>query len=182
MRNVAFHSITSSARIRSDGGILNPMSARCALPMSLRQRVGTRAQVRCARPRRRHGGFSPTPGREAPPGPASADPASFERVSARVYPLYRARLYPSCRSSLRSGGGPFHVAKRWSSGIGQTDSCRALRGGDGSRHSRRRFCVLQKPILGTLAVNVGIVLVFGAFYFRFLKLPKFKLIHCRHHD
>ena len=32
---------------------------------------------------------------------------------------------------------------------GQTGSCRALRGGDGSRHSRCRFRVLQKPILGT---------------------------------
>src|SRR6478672_1314620 len=42
------------------------------------------------------------------------------------------------------------VAKRWSSGIGQTDSCRALRGGDGSRHRRRRYCVLQKQILGTV--------------------------------
>ena len=28
-------------------------------------------------------------------------------------------------------------------------ACRALRGGDGSRHSRCRFRVLQKPILGT---------------------------------
>src|ERR1035437_2958116 len=34
-------------------------------------------------------------------------------------------------------------------GNGQTGSCRALRGGDGSRHSRCRFAVLQKPILGT---------------------------------
>src|SRR5262249_12563026 len=32
---------------------------------------------------------------------------------------------------------------------GQTDSCSALRGGDGSRYSRCRFRVLQKPILGT---------------------------------
>jgi len=30
-----------------------------------------------------------------------------------------------------------------------TDSCGALRGGDGSRYSRSRFRVLQKPILGT---------------------------------
>jgi hypothetical protein len=33
--------------------------------------------------------------------------------------------------------------------MGQTGSYRALRGGDGSRHSRCRFRVLQKPILGT---------------------------------
>lgn len=32
---------------------------------------------------------------------------------------------------------------------GQTDSSGALRGGDGSHHSRCRFRVLQKPILGT---------------------------------
>src|ERR1035441_9473553 len=32
---------------------------------------------------------------------------------------------------------------------GQTGSYRALRGGDGSRHSLCRFRVLQKPILGT---------------------------------
>ena len=32
---------------------------------------------------------------------------------------------------------------------GQTISWRALRSGDGSRYSRRRFSVLQKPILGT---------------------------------
>ena len=31
-----------------------------------------------------------------------------------------------------------------------SDSCRGLRGGDGSRHSRSRFGVLQKPILGTV--------------------------------
>jgi hypothetical protein len=32
---------------------------------------------------------------------------------------------------------------------GQAGSCRALRGGDGSRYSRCRFRILQKPILGT---------------------------------
>jgi hypothetical protein len=32
---------------------------------------------------------------------------------------------------------------------GQTGSCCALRGGDGSAHSRCRFRVLPKPILGT---------------------------------
>ena len=31
----------------------------------------------------------------------------------------------------------------------QTGRCRALHGGDGSRHSRCRFSVLQKPLLGT---------------------------------
>src|SRR5215475_6449562 len=43
----------------------------------------------------------------------------------------------------------------WSSGPdegyrnGQTGSWSALRTGDGSRHSRRRYRLLQKPILGT---------------------------------
>jgi hypothetical protein len=36
-----------------------------------------------------------------------------------------------------------------SNGNGQTSSCRALRGDNGSRHSRCGFRVLQKPILGT---------------------------------
>ena len=33
---------------------------------------------------------------------------------------------------------------------GHTGSCRALTGGDGSRHNRCRFLVLQRPILGTV--------------------------------
>jgi len=37
--------------------------------------------------------------------------------------------------------------------------------------SRCRFHVLQKPILGTTDVNIGIVLLFGAFYLRFLMPP-----------
>ena len=39
---------------------------------------------------------------------------------------------------------------------------RALRGGDDRRHSRRRFHVLQKPILGTVDSEYWRVLVFGA--------------------
>jgi len=42
-------------------------------------------------------------------------------------------------------------------------SCCALRGGDGCRHSRRRFDVLQKRFGERLTVNIGCVLVFATF-------------------
>ena len=45
---------------------------------------------------------------------------------------------------LGSLGAREGVLLKWATG-----SCRALRGGDGSRHSRCGFRVLQKPILGT---------------------------------
>ena len=45
-------------------------------------------------------------------GPASAYPAPFERVSARVYPIYRARLYPSCRSSFTERRRAFSCLSR----------------------------------------------------------------------
>src|ERR1700694_1745254 len=49
------------------------------------------------------------------------------------------------KNRVEEGG----LAAPYSSRNGQTGSCRALRGGDGSRHSRCRCRVLQKPILGT---------------------------------
>ena len=64
---------------------ISRMSARCALSMSLRQRAGTRAQVRCARPRRRRGGFSRTPTRVLARSPsANADPPPFMAMSEAI--------------------------------------------------------------------------------------------------
>lgn len=49
--------------------------------------------------------------------------------------------FPEFRSFLYNKG---HASSN-----GQTGRCRALRGGNGSRHSRCGFRVLQKPFLGT---------------------------------
>jgi hypothetical protein len=61
------------------------------------------------------------------------------------------QLGPS-RNTTEAAGfgflGTLYTAKN-EPGAGQTGSWGALRGGDGSRHSRCRFVVLQKPILGT---------------------------------
>ena len=49
-------------------------------------------------------------------------------------------------------------------------ACRAVRRGDDCCCRRRRFAVLfDYRVLERLIVNVGIVLVFAAFYLRFLK-------------
>ena len=37
----------------------------------------------------------------------------------------------------------------WGNGHGNTGNCCTLRSADGNRHSRRRFPVVQKPVLGT---------------------------------
>jgi hypothetical protein len=59
-----------------------------------------------------------------------------------------AAMKPPADAAERDGKREGASSER-NSQNGQTGSCRALRGGDGSRHSRCRFRVLQKPILGT---------------------------------
>jgi hypothetical protein len=82
-------------------------------------------------------------------GPTEDHPVSIGLVigrrlasGKRFWGLYPKRALPGTNLDGSTENGVLN-------GNGQTGSYRAIRDGDGSRHSRCRFRVLQRPILGT---------------------------------